>query len=79
LDCLFETSIPSEDEILNEFGLMLENIQEPVSDLDDFIDKTSTNIIFLTEIEFLNRSISLNQNLNPDNENQETVSYYKFY
>ncbi|CAG8722536.1 15364_t:CDS:1, partial [Cetraspora pellucida] len=60
LDCLFETSIPSENEILNEFELMLENIQESVSNLDDFINKADTNTIFLIEIESLNRLTNLN-------------------
>ncbi|CAG8619688.1 1651_t:CDS:2, partial [Scutellospora calospora] len=55
-DQLFETSIFSKDEILNEFGL--ENIQELVNNLDDLIN--NTNFIPITTTE----SSSLNQDLN---------------
>ncbi|CAG8843404.1 8680_t:CDS:2, partial [Gigaspora margarita] len=43
LDHLFETNISSEDEIPDEFGL--ENIQEPINDLDDLIDNTLIRVL----------------------------------
>ncbi|CAG8517293.1 9123_t:CDS:2, partial [Racocetra fulgida] len=57
----------------NQFGL--KNIQELITDLDDLFDNTNTDIISLMKDNSLSRSTILNQDLDPDNENQETVNY----
>ncbi|CAG8471454.1 20192_t:CDS:2 [Racocetra fulgida] len=61
-------------DLVEKFVTQCKNIQESITDLNDLINNTDTDTISL-EGNSLSRSATLNQDLDPDNENQETVNY----